>query len=42
VDLFASGLVTFTRRIAPSVPVYLGATALLVSALWIWWWAEQG
>jgi anti-sigma factor RsiW len=42
VDLFASGLVTFAHRIAPSVPVYLGATALLVSALWIWWWAEQG
>jgi predicted anti-sigma-YlaC factor YlaD len=42
VDLFASGLATFTRRIAPSVPVYLGATALLVSAIWIWWWAEQG
>src|SRR5215211_6990289 len=42
VDLFASGLVTFARRVAPSVPVYLGATALLVSALWIWWWAEQG
>jgi predicted anti-sigma-YlaC factor YlaD len=42
VDLFASGLVTFARSIAPSVPVYLGATALLVSAIGIWWWAEQG
>src|SRR5438093_6969322 len=33
VDLFASGLLTFTRKIAPSVPVYLGATALLLSAI---------
>ena len=42
VDLLTSGLVMFTRRIAPSVPVYAGATALLLSAIGIWWWAEQG
>ncbi len=41
VDLFASGLVMFTRRVAPSVPLYAGATALLVSALGLWWWAER-
>ena len=41
VDLFASGLVMFTRRVAPSVPLYAGATALLVSALGLWWWAEK-
>jgi hypothetical protein len=23
------------------VPVYAGATALLVTALGIWWWAER-
>jgi predicted anti-sigma-YlaC factor YlaD len=42
IGLFTTGLVTFTRRIAPSVPVYLGATALLLSAIGVWWWAEQG
>jgi len=41
VDLFASGVLTFTRKVAPSVPVYLGATALLLSAIGIWWWAER-
>jgi anti-sigma factor RsiW len=41
VDLFGSGLVAFVRRVAPSVPLYGGAAALLVSALGIWWWAER-
>ncbi len=41
VDLFASGLVTFVRRVTPSLPLYAGATALLVTALGIWWWAER-
>lgn len=41
VDLFASGLVTFARRVTPSLPLYAGATALLVTALGIWWWAER-
>jgi len=42
VDLFGSGLVTFARRIAPSLPVYLGATAVLATAIGLWWWAERG
>jgi predicted anti-sigma-YlaC factor YlaD len=42
IGLFTTGLVTFTHRVAPSVPVYAGATALLASAIGIWWWAEQG
>jgi anti-sigma factor RsiW len=41
VDLFGSGLVAFVRRVAPSLPLYVGAGALLVSALGIWWWAER-
>ncbi len=41
VDMFGRGLVSFAQRIAPSVPVYAGATALLVTALGIWWWAER-
>jgi len=41
VDMFGRGLVSFAQRIAPSVPVYAGATALLATALGIWWWAER-
>ena len=29
------------RQIAPSVPRYAGAAALLLSALGIWWWTER-
>ena len=41
VDLFGSALVTLVRRVAPSLPLYGGAAALLASALGIWWWAER-
>ena len=41
VDLFGTGLVTFARRVAPSLPLYAGATAVLATALAIWWWAER-
>ncbi len=41
VDLFGTGLRTIVDRIGPSVPLYAGATALLVSALGVWWWAER-
>jgi predicted anti-sigma-YlaC factor YlaD len=41
VDLFGSALVTMVRRVAPSLPLYAGAAALLASALGIWWWAER-
>jgi len=41
VDLFGSGLVALVRRVAPSLPLYAGAAALLASALGIWWWAER-
>src|SRR5262245_27454277 len=39
--LFGSGLTTFTNRVAPSLPVYGAAIALLATALGIWWWAER-
>ena len=39
--VFGRGLVTFAERIGPSLPLYGGATALLVTALGIWWWAER-
>ena len=41
VDVFGSGFVSLARRIAPSIPLYVGAAALLLSALGIWWWAER-
>ena len=41
VDLFGNGLVTFARRVAPSLPLYAGAAGLLATALAIWWWAER-
>lgn len=39
--LFASGLLTVAGRIAPSLPLYAGAAALVATALGIWWWAER-
>jgi len=41
VDLFGTGVATLARRAAPSVPLYLGASALVASALLVWWWAER-
>ena len=41
VDLFGAGIVTVARRVAPTVPVYGGAMALVASALALWWWAER-
>ena len=41
VDLMASGLGAFARRVGPSLPLYAGATALVATALGIWWWAER-
>jgi collagenase-like PrtC family protease len=41
VTVFGSGFVSLAHRVAPSLPLYAGALALLVSALAIWWWAER-
>jgi hypothetical protein len=41
VDLMGTGFVTFVRRVAPSLPLYAGAAAVLATALAIWWWAER-
>lgn len=41
VDVFGSGFVALAKRVAPSLPLYAGAAALLLSALGIWWWAER-
>jgi hypothetical protein len=39
--VFGRGLTTFAQRVAPSLPLYAGAAALLATALGIWWWAER-
>jgi predicted anti-sigma-YlaC factor YlaD len=41
VDLLGSGVAAFARRVGPSLPLYAGATALVATALGIWWWAER-
>jgi anti-sigma factor RsiW len=41
VSLLGTGLVTFARRVTPALPLYAGATAVLATALGIWWWAER-
>jgi anti-sigma factor RsiW len=41
VDLLRSGLIAFARRVAPSLPLYAGAAAVLATALGVWWWAER-
>jgi len=41
VELLGSGVSAFARRLGPSLPLYAGATALVVTALAIWWWAER-
>lgn len=40
-QLFNAGMRTFAQRVSPSLPIYALATALLVTALGIWWWAER-
>lgn len=40
VDVMASGVVTLAQRVGPSLPLYGAASALLVTALGLWWWAE--
>ena len=41
VELFANGVTAFARRVGPSLPVYAAASALVATALGIWWWAER-
>jgi predicted anti-sigma-YlaC factor YlaD len=41
VTLFVQAVTALMRRVAPSLPLYAGATALLAMALGIWWWAER-
>ena len=39
--LFSTGFVTVARRVAPALPIYGAATALVATVIGIWWWAER-
>ena len=41
VDLLGSEVAVVARQVAPSVSLYASATALIATALVIWWWAER-
>ncbi|HMD33678.1 MAG TPA: zf-HC2 domain-containing protein [Vicinamibacterales bacterium] len=40
-DVIGAVFVTAVRSVAPALPVYSGAAALVGTALAIWWWAER-
>jgi anti-sigma factor RsiW len=40
-ELLATSMRSFVQRVAPSLPLYALATALVATALGIWWWAER-
>jgi anti-sigma factor RsiW len=42
IEMFESGMTLLAHRISPSLPLYGAATAVLGTALAIWWWAERG
>ena len=39
--LNSTSLNAIRQRFAPSLPLYLGAFALVATALGVWWWAER-
>jgi anti-sigma factor RsiW len=41
-DLLNAAAVETARRALPSLPLYLAAAALVITALGVWWWAERG
>jgi predicted anti-sigma-YlaC factor YlaD len=41
VSLFGAGIIALVRRVAPAVPLYAGASAVVLTALALWWWAER-
>jgi len=41
IELLGPGMMLFARRISPSLSLYASATALLGTALALWWWAER-
>lgn len=40
-DIFTGGATTLAQKVTPSLPLYAGATGLLVVTLGLWWWASD-
>jgi len=40
VSLFGAGFAALVQRVGPSVPLYAAVSAVLLTALAAWWWAE--
>jgi len=40
-DLVSAGLIAAAQKVTPSLPLYAGATGVLVVALGLWWWASD-
>jgi anti-sigma factor RsiW len=40
-NIFNAGMLTTAQKVAPSLPLYAGATGLIVVALGVWWWASD-
>jgi anti-sigma factor RsiW len=40
-EMLTASMRALVERVTPSLPVYVLATALLATALGIWWWAER-
>ena len=40
-DLFGAGFGALTQRLAPSLPLYAAATAVLAAVIGLWWWTER-
>jgi predicted anti-sigma-YlaC factor YlaD len=40
-DIFTVSASAMAQKIAPSLPLYAGATGLLAVALGLWWWASS-
>ena len=41
INAFNAGMIAAAQRVTPSLPLYAGATGLLVVALGLWWWASD-
>ncbi len=41
VQILSSGMLTAAQKAAPSLPLYAGATGLVIVALGLWWWASD-
>jgi hypothetical protein len=40
-NIFNAGMLTTAQKVAPSLPLYAGATGLIAIALGVWWWASD-